>query len=176
LFNSFLKGSFQESVAVVADDIVMDVQMDGESVVDARENVVGVHTDDRRATVAVVMEAFVLDAGTNSSSDISDAESVVDAEVSCALGSFDSGKMVMQKKAPDKEHVMQQKQSLRKGIPYPGGVKQYVMQQECVTDSPSNSIVYGSKFWILGELNCLVLRCTVVRKLVLRKLILVEVT
>jgi hypothetical protein len=58
-------------VAVVAGDIVIDVQMEGESVMDARENVVdarenvvdivyadaavvGVHTDDRRAAVAVV--------------------------------------------------------------------------------------------------------------------------
>jgi hypothetical protein len=61
-------------VADVADDIVMDVQMDCESVVDARESVVdavyadaavvGVHMVSRRATVAIVMEAFVLDAGT----------------------------------------------------------------------------------------------------------------
>jgi hypothetical protein len=57
----------------------------------------------------------------------------VDAEASCADGIFDSGKIVMQKKAPDKEHVMQQGQSLWKGILHPGGVKQYVMQQECVT-------------------------------------------
>jgi hypothetical protein len=119
-------------VAVVADDIVMDVQMDGESIEDAKENVVGVYTDDRRAAVAVVMGAFVLDAGTSSFHDISDAESIVDAEASCADGFFDSGKMVMEKKAPEQEHIMQQGQSLWKGIPYPGGVKQYVMQQECV--------------------------------------------
>jgi hypothetical protein len=89
-------------MAVVAGDIVMDVQMDGESVMDAGENVVdvvyadaavvGVHTDDRRAAVAVVMGAFVLDAGKSSSDNISDAESVVDAEASCADGFFDSGK------------------------------------------------------------------------------------
>jgi hypothetical protein len=94
-------------VAVVAGDIVMDVQMYGKNVMDARENVVdvvyadaavvGVHTDDRRAAVAVVMGAFVLDAGTSSSDDISDAESDVDAEASCANGFFNSGKMVMQK-------------------------------------------------------------------------------
>jgi hypothetical protein len=73
-------------VAAVAGDIVMGVQMDGKSVMDDSENavdvvyadaaVMGAHTDDRRAavTVSVVMGAFVLDAGTSSSSDMYDAD------------------------------------------------------------------------------------------------------
>jgi hypothetical protein len=45
----------------------------------------------------------------------------------------DHGSMEMDVKAPDKGHDIQ-KQSLWKGIPDPGGVKQYVMQQECATE------------------------------------------
>jgi hypothetical protein len=98
----------RESVmnAVVADAVVVGVHMDGRSVADA-----------------VVIDAFVVGRS------IMDEASCVDV-FSDAVG----GSMVMQRKAPDKEHVMQQGQSLWKGIPDPGGVKQYVMQQECVTE------------------------------------------
>jgi hypothetical protein len=127
--------------AVLMSSGIMDMQSDGKSVMEVVEGIMD----------AGVMDDFMDDAGAScvveiiyaGASDGSGVSLPFDSDAVCGtchimdsvcINHDDHGSMEMYVKAPDKGHDIQQGQSLWKGIPDPGGVKQYVIQQECVTE------------------------------------------
>lgn len=101
---------------------IMDMQTDGNNVVEVVESIVD----------AGVMDDFIDDAGASCDSD-ADCKTCNIMDSVCT-NYDDHGSMEMDVKAPDKGYDLQQGQSLWKGFVDPGGVKQYVMQQEFDTE------------------------------------------